>query len=103
MSRFRIYDVLVEVTFPVDKKEKLEKEIISTLDGLFDDEDNDNDIIAVLENKLELQGTWWLSDEQSTEEAHKIIKDEFKKLEQDIQIVTKWHLSEWDWEDIFRD
>lgn len=103
MSRFRLYDVLVEVTFPVDKKEKLEKEIISTLDGLFDDEDNDNDIIAVLENKLELQGTWWLSDEQSTEEVHKTIKDEFKKLEQDIQIVTKWHLSEWDWEDIFRD
>lgn len=96
----RLYDVLVEVTFPVEKKEKLQKEICSKLDDLFG-KDNDNEIIAVLENKLELQGTWWLSGGQSPEEAHEEIKEMFKKLGQDMRIVTKWHLSEWEWEDIF--
>lgn len=95
----RLYDVLVEVTFPVAKKEKLQKEICYKLDDLFGE---DNEIIAVLQNKLEIQGTWWLAGGKSPEEAHEEIKEEIKNLDQDIQIVTKWHLSEWDWEDVFK-
>jgi len=97
----RLYDAQIEVTFPVDKKEKLEKEICSKLVDFLGDETNE--IIAMLENKLEIQGTRRLSGGQTTEEAHEEIKEEIKNLDQDIQIVTKWHLSEWNWEDVFED